>query len=430
MDALKRAEASKQKADRNEPAAPAASTTTEELAGLSLEPLGGDNPVRGKPLPDLADHLDAVDADLQASVTMSADTPSPAAKAARTPSPPGFLTPDQGRETARTVFAAKIPEPMPPSRSGLWLALSALGLCAVGIGIYFWMQLSALNGGQGKARIQSPAAASGISITRSTPPPPAEVAVPVPTPSARLLPDVEPSESTESATRPLRSPARPTQEAESTRAVEPRDNSSPAAAKGLFQLSRTKPVGDPLVMRAWRRLQGGALEAARQDYAASLKNEPRNVDALLGLAVIAQRLGQSAEADRFFQLALEADPKNAAAQAAVIGLNAPSDPDSAESRLKNALAQQPESPSLNFALGNLYAREQRWNDAQQAYFNAVSGDGGNPDYLFNLAVSLDQLRQPKLATQFYQQALDAAEKRAPAFDREQIRRRLSQLAPP
>jgi uncharacterized protein HemY len=63
----------------------------------------------------------------------------------------------------------------------------------------------------------------------------------------------------------------------------------------------------------------------------------------------------------------------------------------------------PIRPSLNFALGNLYAQQGRWNDAQQAYFRAYAGDGDNPDYpLFNLAVSLEQLRQPKLALQYYQ----------------------------
>ena len=99
------------------------------------------------------------------------------------------------------------------------------------------------------------------------------------------------------------------------------------------------------------------------------------------------------------------------------------------SRLKTLLAAQPQSAELNFTLGNLYARQRRWAEAQQAYFNAVAADADNPDYLFNLAVSLDQLRKPRPAAQHYRLALEAAARRPAAFDGEQVRRRLAELQP-
>ena len=154
------------------------------------------------------------------------------------------------------------------------------------------------------------------------------------------------------------------------------------------------------------------------------------MDALLGLAAVAQRQGRANEAERLQQAAIEADPKDAAAQAAQIANTATSDPALAESRLKGALASQPESPPLNFALGNLYSRQGRWPEAQQAYFNAVAGDGDNPDYLFNLAVSLDHIRQTGPAATYYRKALAAGEQRAPAFNKEQARKRLNDLQPP
>ena len=83
--------------------------------------------------------------------------------------------------------------------------------------------------------------------------------------------------------------------------------------------------------------------------------------------------------------------------AGAVGRDSGGDPMANESRLKTLLASQPESGSLNFALGNLYSRQGRWSEAQQVYFNAVAADADNPDYLFNLAVSLDHLRQPRLA---------------------------------
>ena len=61
--------------------------------------------------------------------------------------------------------------------------------------------------------------------------------------------------------------------------------------------------------------------------------------------------------------------------------------------------------------------------------HAVAADGDNPDYLFNLAVSLDHLRQPRLAAQHYRLALEASTKRPAAFERDQVRKRLGELQP-
>ena len=95
-----------------------------------------------------------------------------------------------------------------------------------------------------------------------------------------------------------------------------------------------------------------------------------------------------------------------------------------------AVQNDPDTSELHFALGNLYARQNRWPEAQQVYFNAVAAEGDNPDYLFNLAVSLDHLRQPRLAGQHYRLALEAAGRRPAAFDRAGVEKRLAELEPP
>lgn len=69
------------------------------------------------------------------------------------------------------------------------------------------------------------------------------------------------------------------------------------------------------------------------------------------------------------------------------------------------------------------------SEAQQAYFQAYAADPENPDFIFNVAVSLDQLRKSKLATQYYQMALSAAEARPAGFDRAQVENRLHELQP-
>jgi Tfp pilus assembly protein PilF len=194
-----------------------------------------------------------------------------------------------------------------------------------------------------------------------------------------------------------------------------------------IRLTRTRPEPDANAQAGYAKLQGNQLDAARHDYEQALKADPNNVDTLLALAAIAQRQGRSADADRYQQRAIDADPRDPAAQAAVLGAASGGDQLANESRLKSALAAQPESGPLNFALGNLYARQGRWSEAQQVYFNAVAADADNPDYLFNLAISLDHLRQPKLAAQHYRLALDAAQRRPAAFDRERVRLRLAEL---
>ena len=84
------------------------------------------------------------------------------------------------------------------------------------------------------------------------------------------------------------------------------------------------------------------------------------------------------------------------------------DPQTAESRIKSMLAKSPNDAGLYAALGNLYADQNQWPAAQQAYFEAfrLNESAGNA---FNLAVSLDQMGKPKLALPYYQQALQTVQ---------------------
>jgi len=180
-------------------------------------------------------------------------------------------------------------------------------------------------------------------------------------------------------------------------------------------------------------LQSDRLDVAQRAYQQALRGDPKSTDALLGLATIAARQGDTTRAHSYYLLALESDPNDATAQAGVIQTRGQSDPAQSESKLKTALANQPDSPALLFALGNLYASEQRWGEAQQAYFRAYSTEPDNADFIFNLAVSLDQLHQDKLAAQYYQMALNAAQpsngSRAVGFDRGQVQKRIQDLLP-
>jgi hypothetical protein len=58
----------------------------------------------------------------------------------------------------------------------------------------------------------------------------------------------------------------------------------------------------------------------------------------------------------------------------------------------------------------------------------MASDPDNPDYAYNLAVSLDHLRQPVPALDYYRRALSAAQKRNASFDAAAARERVQQLA--
>ena len=419
MDALKRAEASKEAAAR---VAGQDATPRSAADGLSLEPLLVAAP-GGSSLPELAAHIDALDADLAATAL-----PPPARRPPPESLQPGLSTPNPASNrpesekinlaAARNAFAAK--QPQRPSRLRMVLALGLIGVALVGIGAYVWYQIQSMSG-------------TSLTLPASTPAPVAQrpaapTSAPAALPALPALPlansaPISPSTATApvAAARPAFSSRAETIEA---MAASGKGNNAPQ-----IRLTRSHPEPDANVEAGYASLQGNQFDAARRDYERALKADPNNVDALLALAAIAQRQGRSADADRYRQRAIDADPRDPAAQAASLGSSASGDQLANESRLKSLLAAQPESGPLNFALGNLYSRQSRWSEAQQVYFNAVAADADNPDYLFNLAVSLDHLRQPKLAAQHYRLALDASQRRPAAFDRERARLRLAELQP-
>ena len=112
----------------------------------------------------------------------------------------------------------------------------------------------------------------------------------------------------------------------------------------------------------------------------------------------------------------------------LVALNDGAQPAALEIELKTLIGRNPDAAPLHFALGNLYASGLRWTEAQQAYFEAFRIDEVNPDYLFNLAVSLDQLRQPRLALDYYRKAEAVAATRGGGqFDRSTVTRRIREL---
>jgi tetratricopeptide (TPR) repeat protein len=408
MDALKRAENAKLESARNQQGGML--PTASDLLGL--EPISQDQAKAGpNPLPDLALHLAAVDAELAKSARPESR---PAASEARGATPP--TRPAEARESVRNAFAAKQPPPA-PSRLPLWLALGTLGIAGIAIGSYVWYQMNAMNRG---------------SLALSTSPgmmPPGQPSPPRAAPLAQPAPPSDFAPFSRSTVEIAPEPAAPS--LFPRREARPTPTTAPDSETAVpIRLTRTQPEPDANLVHGYASLQRGDTELSRREFEQALQRDPNNTDALLALAAIAHRQGRLADADGLRQRAFVANPSDPATQAAVLNnLSANADPTTAESRLKSLLSSQPESAPLNFALGNLYSRQSRWSEAQQVYFNAVAADGDNPDYLFNLAVSLDHLHQPRLAAQHYRLALEASAKRPAGFSRDNVQKRLGELQP-
>jgi tetratricopeptide (TPR) repeat protein len=187
------------------------------------------------------------------------------------------------------------------------------------------------------------------------------------------------------------------------------------------------PAG-PTIADAYRAWKAGKLDEAKAMYKELLEHDERNVDALLGAAGIAQQQGSSQEALNYYGRVIETEPRNSAAQAGIIAIAGQADPSASEARLKQLLAREP-SGFLHFSLGNLYARQNQWSQAQQSYFQAYQMDADNSDYAYNLAVGLEHVGQAKLAITYYRKALDLSMKQGRAtFNQEQVIDRIAKLS--
>ena len=453
MDALKKAELAKRQGQAE---APGDTSMQEPAAGLSLQPLGGLS--TAEPVADLpsaaglssealASHLEDIDtqflaeakeaaaARLKAQATTAAPTMAieptaeQAARQLRTTSStetrrsPTDKASAQDKSAAQNLFAAKQVDKS-SSRKTFAIAIGSVTVLSIcGIGGYVWWQLQP----------KSPLVAS------RGPLPPAATPAPVAVPPAPTIAAPPPAPMAGATTAPL--PATPV-----ANDKDDEEDAAPVVAKAPAQPRRTRPAPapeadtdspvrvtkaplkvNPALLRGFDAYSRGDMESAQLEYERAQKSDPRNTDALHGLAAIAVRQGRHDQADLLYRQIIEADPQDTTAMSALINTRAQIDPGMAESRLKSLSAAQPDLAAPQFALGNLYARQSRWNEAQQAYFRAYGAEQDNPDILYNLAISLEHLRQNKLAVQYYTLAVAAAQGRTAGFNPALAKERLQAL---
>ncbi len=338
------------------------------------------------------------------------DHPAPAVAPTATENRPA----EASRAAGQTLFAAKKKKEAPRRRWKLGLIPTTLLICGTigaGYGYYVWTEIN--------APVQRPTPRKPVTATPLTPPPaaPARVAAmpPEPVQPVTAAPVAPPTAVETPATTPT---------VETKPAVAA---TRPAPRPRRLTIQRQPKVDTitPTLQDAWQAYQRGDYVSAAQGYHAVLSQDARNRDALLGLGAVAQQQGQDQTAQYYFRQVLLLDPRDPVALAAMSAYRT-GEMDS-EVSLKRMLSEQPQAAALHYALGNVYADQSRWAEAQQSYFNARALEPNNALFTFNLAVSLDHLGQSRLAAEHYRQALDLDGTNSAGFDHAQAQRRLNEL---
>lgn len=478
LDALKKAEKAKDDAKRRAQVSGSQPDedetlihvrTRNELPDISRpveihsEDIPGDSRAGGpdNPVPDAfyASPSPASAAELPHTDTLQDDRISRAPDKGRA-SPGSESQPDQQegqRAAARKVFEAKFKEPNP--KLPFYITMAILGAFAVGTVVYFWYQLrpppplvnkdpkppadeKKMEAPEPRAAVANavvpPTATQAPAIPGLPASPAASLPATVSAPEAAPAASVQPSTAAVAATKTPKgqAPAKDAAPARSAPEVRPTPRrpaalaaAVPAADPSKLSINRAASDVNPKVDAAWRAYNQGDLQTARSNYLEMLREEPSNRDALLGMAAMEIRTGRPELAEGYYRRLLEANPRDPLAQAGLLSLRTQTtDPVQAESRVKSLIANDPEANVLYFTLGNQYAQQGRWPEAQQAYFKAFSADPENPDFAYNLAVSLDQVKQPKLALEYYRRAIALAQQRSSSFDQALARSRAQELA--
>jgi Tfp pilus assembly protein PilF len=426
LDALKRA--AEEKLEKQQPqkkdsagAEPAAPRSSDEPLSLDITdappPQAGNDSgnntvlrthrsdVLASELQEFLDHRDTAQQKVQAELRRA--DPYTVASATATPG------------QAAQLFESKRVKTPPPRKRRLLIISAAAVVVLLTTALFFYFNLRSLNQSNViLSQVQARPPATPIA-TENDRPAPATARV-----DAGLL--VEQEET------PVRT-AQP--QAAVVDAPAPRTADRPAQPKpGRLSLRKTDQQSlYSTLTRAYEAYNAGELQTAEIFYRQALEQVPNNRDALLGLAAIKVRQGDHEAALQHYRQLLRLDPRDDLALAGVAGLEQAAQQQVTagigESALKNMLQDKPDSAQLHFTLGNLYAGRQEWAKAQSAFFDAHRLDSQNPDYAYNLAVSLDHLQQPAAAVQYYRLALNLAAAHKAGFDTAQADRRLLELNP-
>lgn len=202
----------------------------------------------------------------------------------------------------------------------------------------------------------------------------------------------------------------------------------PAPEAAPFKIGRHKgeAVIGQLLREAHQAYHAAEYARAGRLYRQVLQREADHRAARLGLGAIALLENDPARAYPHYARLLSLNPDDALALGGLLALPGAGGLD--EGALARIPATAAEAPLLHFALGGAHARAGRWAEAERAFREARRLDALQPDYAFNLAVSLDRQGRHKAALDYYREAVTLARNNKAHFDPAALQRRIATLA--
>ncbi len=182
-----------------------------------------------------------------------------------------------------------------------------------------------------------------------------------------------------------------------------------------------------LLRQGYTAYSDGDYAAADSFYDQAMLLDPYNRDANLAVASVARQLGDFRRAENRYRHLLSLDGQDSAAFSGLLDVAAATGDQTIEHEMVVHIDNVEHPGRMHAALGNYYNAQRSWQLARDAWRDALTIDVSNPDYAFNLAVSLDHLQRHNSAIGYYQQALEHAATRTFHFDKTTTRDRLDSL---
>jgi Flp pilus assembly protein TadD len=198
--------------------------------------------------------------------------------------------------------------------------------------------------------------------------------------------------------------------------------------ESLLQIQRgtLKASVDADVMRGYKALSQNQFSQAREAYSQVLTNNPTQRDALLGIAYAHHALGNTDQALSTLRRLVELYPRDSDGMSALYLIGG-GDLVAEETRFKQLLDRSEYPAAVHYTLGVIHFEQRRFGEAERAFSRASSLSPTQPDYAYNLALTLDQLGRSREAARQYVVALNLANQTSAIFSRDLARARLKIL---
>ena len=176
-------------------------------------------------------------------------------------------------------------------------------------------------------------------------------------------------------------------------------------------------------------LNTGQYEGAMTLYKSVLQKDPRNRDAMFGLATAYQKAGQKVQAREAYSRLLSAYPNYEPALNNILVMASNEAPEDALKELQKLEARNPSFAAVYAQKGAIYAKMGDGANAKTNMIKAANLEPNNIIYLYNLAILVDQMGEIENASSLYNKLLEQSAKGAQLpVERSQISDRLAYIA--